>query len=215
MNAPDPTLTGNIKATRDDWLRLAIDVLVEKGVERVKILPLAEALGVSRSSFYWYFKDRRELLDALLETWERSNTGVFQRHCEMPSATIAEAVLNLFLSFLPKGGFNHRLDFAVREWSRRSPEVRAVVDRADEARLAAIAAMYARHRFAPEAAQMRARILYYMQIGYYALELNEPLAQRLERVPGYVEGFTGVAPGEAEMAAFRRQVEEVENGTDG
>jgi AcrR family transcriptional regulator len=34
-----------------------------QGVDAVRVMPLSEALGVSRSSFYWYFKDRDDLLD--------------------------------------------------------------------------------------------------------------------------------------------------------
>ena len=50
---------------------------------------------------------------------------------------------------------------------------------------------------------VRARVLYYMQIGYYALDLREPIEARLALTPHYLEAFTGVAPSEAEVAAFR------------
>ena len=69
-------LIGNIKVTRTDWLNVAMDVLVTDGVEQVKVLALAERMGVSRSSFYWYFKSRQELLDALLTSWDQTNTAV-------------------------------------------------------------------------------------------------------------------------------------------
>lgn len=193
---------GNVKVTRDDWLAAAMAVLVDAGVEQVKILTLSERLGVSRSSFYWYFEDRQHLLDDLLDVWNRSNTGVIQGHCALPSATIAEAVLNLFRCFVGVDAFDHRLDFAIREWARRSVDVRRVVDEADAARLAAIAQIYARHGFAAAEADTRARILYYMQIGYYAMELNEPLEERLGRVGGYVAGFTGVPATSDELEDF-------------
>ena len=41
-------LIGNIKVTRDDWLNMGLDLLIRDGVERVKVLALAEAMGVSR-----------------------------------------------------------------------------------------------------------------------------------------------------------------------
>ena len=67
-------LVGNIKVTRTDWLRVAMDVLVSDGVEQVKVLSLADRMAVSRSSFYWYFKSRQDLLDALLAEWQSTNT---------------------------------------------------------------------------------------------------------------------------------------------
>jgi AcrR family transcriptional regulator len=36
---------------------------------------LGARLGVSRSSFYWYFESRQDLLDALLDAWEVRNTA--------------------------------------------------------------------------------------------------------------------------------------------
>ena len=55
------------KVTAADWLKIALRTLIGEGVEQVRILPLAKKLGVSRSSFYWYFKDREDLLNKLLD----------------------------------------------------------------------------------------------------------------------------------------------------
>lgn len=193
---------GNTKVTRADWLAVAMDILVSDGVGAVKVLPIGARLGVSRSSFYWYFKSRSDLLDALLGAWEEGNTGVLTRHAEMPAPTITAAVCNLFRCFLDPALFNHRLDFAVREWARRDGHVRRVIDRSDTRRCAAIAAMFQRHGFSPYEAETRARILYFMQIGYYALDLSEPLDERLSRIEGYLLGFTGQTAQPAELAAL-------------
>jgi AcrR family transcriptional regulator len=69
-----PTQSSNIKASRDDWLDVALSVLAVEGVDHVTVLNLSERLGVSRSSFYWYFKNRDELLGALLDRWDELNT---------------------------------------------------------------------------------------------------------------------------------------------
>lgn len=201
---PDDALHGNAKASREDWLNAAMDILVSDGVTQVKILPISRRLDVSRSSFYWYFQSREDLLDQLLSAWERGNTGIMVAHTEMPAQSIAEAVLNFFRCVVSPDGFNHRLDFAVREWARRDPDVRAVIDRSDTARHAALARMFARHGFDEAASDIRARVLYYQQIGYYALELNEDLEQRLARVAGYVEAFTGQKATDGEIAEFAR-----------
>ncbi|MEM8792265.1 MAG: TetR/AcrR family transcriptional regulator [Pseudomonadota bacterium] len=204
--------TGNIKATREDWIDASRDILIDQGVEQVKILTVSERLGVSRSSFYWYFRDRADLLDHLLQAWEEGNTGVIQRHAAMPAETITAAVLNLFRCFIEPDGFNHRLDFAVREWARRSQPVQDAVARSDQTRLAAIAGLFERHGYDPLEATSRARILYYMQIGYYALDLQEPAETRLANVPGYLEGFTGKPADRRELAAFTTHIRQVLRG---
>jgi len=193
---------GNIKVTRDNWLQLALDVLVSDGIGEVKVLKLADRLGVSRSSFYWYFKSRQDLCDALLDHWDATNTAVILAHAEAPQPTITAAVAHLFRCFVDPDLFSPQLDFAIREWSRRSGPVRAILDRADERRVAALHAMFARHGYAEREAYVRARILYYMQIGYYSLELSEPLSERLARTPEYLHGFTGRMPYPGEIAAL-------------
>ncbi len=205
LHRDDPAkypLTGHVKVTREDWLNAARDVLVSEGAGEVKILTLATRLGVSRSSFYWYFGSRAELLAALLDDWEARNTAPVLHHCALPADTITEALCNFFRCFVDDSIFDAHLDFAVREWSRRDKTVRTRIDAADAARLEAVTAMFAAHGYAPHEADIRARILYFMQIGYHALELRENMALRMERLPGFLEHFTGRKPSEAEVATF-------------
>jgi AcrR family transcriptional regulator len=195
-------LAGHTKVTREDWLNMARDTLVRDGAAEVKILSLADRMGVSRSSFYWYFKNREDLLQALLEEWEARNTALVVAHCGMPARTITGAVCNFFRCFVDPSRFDHGLDFAVREWSRRDEGLRARVDAADAARIDAVTAMFARHGHAPADADARARILYFMQLGYHALDVRETMALRLSRVPPYLKGFTGRDPDPEELDAF-------------
>src|SRR6476646_7982115 len=83
--------SSNVKATRDNWLDLALSVLALEGVDRVTVLNLSERLGVSRSSFYWYFKNRDEMLDALLNRWDEINTRSIVAKAQAPAATVNEA----------------------------------------------------------------------------------------------------------------------------
>jgi AcrR family transcriptional regulator len=65
---------GKTLLTRQDWTNAALDALAEHGVAGVAVDRLARELGVTRGSFYWHFSDRRELIDAALEQWEREYT---------------------------------------------------------------------------------------------------------------------------------------------
>lgn len=198
----DEALPGNVKVTRDHWLDAAMDLLVRNGVSEVKVLTIGTRLGVSRSSFYWYFDSRKDLLNQLLEKWERKNTDIVVRYSELPAATITEAVSNFFRCIIIPDGFDYRLDFAVREWARRDGMVRQVIDRSDTARQEALTRMYERYGYSPQEADIRARVLYYQQIGYYALELSETLETRISRVEGYLYCFTGIQPSREEVDAF-------------
>jgi AcrR family transcriptional regulator len=199
---PDAPAKGNVKVTREDWLKLAGEVLIERGVSHVKVLTLANSLGVSRSSFYWYFRSRKDLLDQLLEGWEGQNTRAVLDHAARPAGNICRAVMYLFECFIDPNQFDPRLDFAVREWARRSPAVRARLDAADEARVNAIRDMFLRHGFEEAEAFTRARIIYFMQIGYYALVENEPFETRFTLLQTYLVAYTSEEPDPAEMWEF-------------
>ncbi|MGI3186970.1 TetR/AcrR family transcriptional regulator [Nioella aestuarii] len=203
-DAHEPRPVAHTKVTRKDWLNVARDILISDGVDSVKVLTIGNRLEVSRSSFYWYFKSRQDLLNQLLAEWERTNTGIMIAHCEMPAKTITGAVANFFRCIVDPDGFNHQLDFAVREWARRDGKVRRVIDRSDTARHEAIAKMFIRHGYDASEADIRARVLYYQQIGYYALELAETLEERLPRLAGYLYCFTGVQPQPGEVEDFVR-----------
>ena len=205
MDEANPLL-GNTKVTRQDWLDAATHVLVTDGVERVKILTLANRLDVSRSSFYWYFESRAALLSALLDHWMASNTGALVAHAAQPMATISAAVCNVFVCFVDETRFNNRLDFAVRDWARRDKDVRQVLAMSDDQRLDALASMFERHRYSKPEARIRARVLYYMQIGYTDADLQETTQERLDQVANYIFAFTGQHATDAEMANFRATV---------
>ncbi|MEX0305196.1 MAG: TetR/AcrR family transcriptional regulator [Leisingera sp.] len=202
-NPEKEPLAGHIKVTPEDWLNVARDLLISDGVGEVKVLAIGERLGVSRSSFYWYFKSRKHLLEALLDDWEARNTGPILTHCQLPAGNISEAVCNFFRCFIDPELFDNRLDFAVREWSRRDGNVRQRIDAADALRLQAVTAMFENHGYPPYEADARARILYFMQCGYHALEVREPMEARTARLEGYLLGFTGVEPDPEAVKAAR------------
>jgi len=199
-------LSGNIKVTREDWLNVAMDLLVSDGVGEVKVLAIGDRLGVSRSSFYWYFKSRQDLLDALLENWQATNTAALVAASQEDAPTITQAVCNVFRCFLNPERFHNALDFAVRDWARRSGKVRKALDRSDTTRLDALEAMFLRYGYEPGDAKSRGRILYFMQLGYNAAELDETLEERLAILPDYIVGFTGIAAKQDELEAFSTDV---------
>ncbi|WP_299744137.1 TetR/AcrR family transcriptional regulator [uncultured Tateyamaria sp.] len=211
--AKDP-LVGNIKVTRQDWLNAALSVLKQGGVEAVKVAELAGQMGVSRSSFYWYFKNRTDLLNALLQHWERTNTAAMVAQANAPADTITEACCNVFRCNINTALFDNRLDFAIRDWARRSDRVNAVLKAGDDARIAALTHMFLRFDYPELEAKARARVIYYMQLGYDDANLGETLNERLAMVPGYLVAYTGHAASDAEIEAFATYARDVTGHTD-
>ena len=190
------------RGSADVWIEAAYTLLIKGGVEAVKILPLAKGLRLSRTSFYWHFADREALLAALVRRWQEKNTGNLIRQTELPAASINAAALNLVDCWITPELFDSQLDRAMRNCARTDPKLRAAFAAADAARLAAIRAMYLRHGYAMHEADVRANAVYLTQVGYIDLDARETLEARLQRVPTYVEIFTGQKVSETELAGF-------------
>ncbi len=191
--------------TRAEWIDAARALLVAEGIEAVKILRLAERLGVTRGSFYWHFADRADLLDALLALWMRQNTRAVIDAVDA-ALDLTAGILGLFDVWVDAARFDPDLDAAMRDWARRSPKVRRAVEKADDARVKAIADLFARDGYAATEAFIRARIIYFTQVGYHALGIHETLAERFSYIESYFTGFTGrILPPEI-AAAYRARL---------
>lgn len=184
------------------WLDVAQAALLDGGVEAVKIQPLAQQLQLSRTSFYWFFKSREELLAALLTRWRNKNTGNLIQRTEAYAETVAEAMLNVIDCWIDPALFDPKFEFAVRSWAVQSPEVLAEVRRADGERLLALTEMLNRFGDDPALADVRARTTYLTQIGYISMQTEEDVATRMARAAAYVEIFTGRVPEAHEVARF-------------
>ncbi|TXH94976.1 MAG: TetR/AcrR family transcriptional regulator [Pseudorhodobacter sp.] len=202
MNTQTPTERG-WRGSADLWLDAAYQLLVDGGVEAVKVMPLAERLGLSRTSFYWHFADREALLDGLIARWETKNTANLIAQTRKPAATITEAALHLCDCWFMPEIFDDRLEFAIRTWALTDPELGKTLAAADASRIAAIKAMFLRFDYPEDEADIRAYTVYLTQIGYISMRFDEPLASRLDRAAPYAMTFTGRTPSESEIRDFR------------
>jgi AcrR family transcriptional regulator len=105
----------------------------------VRVEPLARALGVTRGGFYWHFADRRALLDAVLDTWERSTTEEVAEYLESKGGD-AHAKLRRLFTLTSPGVV--RTDLAVRDWARRDNTVAERLRRIDNRRMGYLRSLF-------------------------------------------------------------------------
>ncbi|MBD0416890.1 TetR/AcrR family transcriptional regulator [Oryzicola mucosus] len=191
------------RSTKEDWLNLAVETLVAEGIDQVKVQVMAKTLGVSRSSFYWFFESIPDLQNQLLDFWLRRNTGPIIEGAMRPAKTINKAVCNVFECWVDRTRFDPDLDNAVRFWARREARIRKIVDEADSQRVEALTRMFHRFDYPLEEANTRARVLYYTQIGHFTLQPRETARERFSHVPSYLVTFTGVQPEQTDMEALK------------
>ncbi|KAA1179819.1 TetR/AcrR family transcriptional regulator [Rhizobium tropici] len=190
------------RGSPEGWLEAAYSSLIDSGVDSVKIQPLAKKLKLSRTSFYWFFKDREELLSALVSRWRDKNTGNLVKQSEAYAESVAEAMLNVFDCWLDKDLFDSQFEFAVRSWALQSTDILEEVRRADHIRMEALLQMFTRFGYDAGSADARARTTYLVQIGYISMQSKEDIAVRMKRIPEYITIYTGQIPQQRELDRF-------------
>jgi len=144
------------------WLEVAFDALAAGGIDAVRIEPLARALGVTRGSFYWHFKDREALYKAMLKEWrERASYMIFNRleRSTESAGTRLERLLALPFSS-PRSARGAAIELAVRLWSRRDKGAAKAVRHIDRVRLEYFTKLMQEHGVAASDAKQRAYLFY-------------------------------------------------------
>lgn len=169
-----------------DWLDAGLKALAKNGVAALKADPLAKALGVSRGSFYWHFRDVEAFHAAVLARWRDIATERIIANVER-HADAAQAV-----EYLLRGAFAARsdLEVAVRSWATHDAAARKTVREIDQRRMSYIEALLKRSGMAAETARARAQILYWAFLGFELSDKplpgkeRERLIEELIRVSG-------------------------------
>lgn len=200
--APERTRTS---LTPERWIEAATELLVDQGIDSVRVDVLARALKVTRGSFYWHFRDREDLLRAVLQAWRAHATEQLTRRLESahddPRAQIRDLIS---LPFRGRAAARAaRIELAIRAWARRDPMARAFVDEADAARMGYIAQVFSALGFSIVEARSRAFLLYSYEVAESLLASQGSPAQREERA-AFVERLLQQPLAEGPGASARR-----------
>lgn len=177
------------------WIAIAKRTLIKKGVVAVKVDRLAKAAGVTRGGFYYRFKSRQGLLDALVEDWLTTNHKPIMDALQGPGSP-PERFRALIRLWLDERDYDPDYDAAMRSWSRLSPKVAALVHEIDDLRIDALRKLFADAGYDDAEAFVRARITYFHQVGYYAMGVRESAKRREELSELYYRILTGFRNGE-------------------
>ena len=176
---------------RDEWLNAARKALIKGGIDQVKVERLSKQVKVARSSFYCSFSSRGDLLDALLDHWEATNTGPMLRAIDAAITEGPKGIFRLTQLWIDEREFSPAYDTAVRNWGSKDPKVAAVVRAVDDKRIAAMTRLMQVFGFEGDEALVRARVLYFHQVGYYSLNIRDRTEERLRLLPIYIKAITG------------------------
>lgn len=167
----------------ESWIAAATEVLVDQGIDHVRVDVLATQLNVTRGSFYWHFRDREDLLRRVLMAWAELSTAQLTRRLETahddPRRQLRDVIS---LPFRGRAAVRAaRIELAIRAWARRDAMAREAVDAADAARLAYHQQIFVALGFAAEEAGMRAFVLYSYEVAESVLSRQGTAVHKQQR----------------------------------
>jgi AcrR family transcriptional regulator len=155
------------KLSREAWADAALEAIGRGGVAAVAVEPIASALGVTKGSFYWHFRDRRELLDAALARWEQRATADIIEQLTPIDDPVARLRRLFVIAF--GEGLEEEIEDAIFG-ALTDATVAEVVGRVNETRLGFLVECFKELGFSPTAAKHRARIAYAALLGHRRLQ---------------------------------------------
>jgi len=88
-------------ATRDRIVSAADELFYQRGFEHTSFADIADSVGISRGNFYYHFKTKDEILDAVIDL-RKANTrrmlDVWEREGENPVARIRSCIHILIMN---------------------------------------------------------------------------------------------------------------------
>lgn len=167
------------KLSRLDWLQIASDVLIEGGIDAVRVDPLAKLLKVTRGSFYWHFNDRDELLASILQEWETHNTSDIMDQVEAIEGTAKYKLLKLFEI---AAQIDDRLEKAIRVWGVNDERAEAAIARVDQRRLDYLQTLFQQVGYSRKEAKIRARVAYTVRLGWFMSTPPGKISERMAEI---------------------------------
>jgi len=144
------------RVSKVQWIAKALETFESSGVEAVKIERLAKALGISRSGFYWHFKNRQDLLEHLLDFWVSEYTGVLT---DNPDVIELDPKKRLYTTMeMIRDKHLTKYDLAMTSWAKLDPQVHKVVKKVVKMRLDYLRAIFAELGFEGDELEMRTRL---------------------------------------------------------
>ncbi|MEH6624962.1 MAG: TetR/AcrR family transcriptional regulator [Motiliproteus sp.] len=178
----------NVKIKREAWIHEAFSALADGGLECIKVEALAKRLKVTKGGFYWHFKNRNELLDALLLEWKRGRVETIHQQVsrDQPAAQTLRQLLELYTDHTnPRG---RAIELAVRDWARNSETTAITVRAVDTERLDAVAGLFLKLNLSSQEAFSRAYLFYSYVFGQSLLNYDgQALGE--DQIKAQCEGF--------------------------
>ena len=144
------------RVSKVEWLQTALDLLEREGIEAIRVERLARELGISKSGFYWHFKDREDLRNEIIDFWAHEFTEVLSRNPRMREGEPRELLRRTMEIILE----HHlgRYDLPMQAWAAADPGIAKRVRQVYRMRMEFVGSLFERLGFKGAELEMRTRL---------------------------------------------------------
>lgn len=153
------------RTPRSQWVNAGLRALARGGPDAVRVESLAETLSVSKGGFYWSFKDRSALLDAMLDKWERIGVDEVIAGVEAEGGDARAKLRRLFGLASATGRGRVKIELAMRDWGRHDKAVAKRLRRVDNRRMNYLRSLFAGFCSEEDAVESRSMLVFSLYIG--------------------------------------------------
>ena len=141
------------RLSKEEWLHRALELFVKGGNVKLRIDSLVKSIGVTKGSFYWHFKDRKDFIVSLSKYWVDYSTlqvvDIVNQQWGNPKKCLLILMKTVFEKDLGK------YDLTMRAWAAMNPEVAKIIRKTDEQRIATVSKLFYEMGFRGEELQGR------------------------------------------------------------
>jgi AcrR family transcriptional regulator len=152
---------------KEDWINLGYKLFAEQGASGIIVEKMAKTLKVNKSSFYWYFKTKKEFIRQLVTLWKNKETDRI-----INLTKDKKAGLEKFKAMIPliykKDPF---LDFVfyLKRYARKEKEIQKIIDNIEKQRIDYACIIIQDMGYSEREATIKASSLHKHFIGYHEL----------------------------------------------
>ena len=118
--------------SRKIWINRALQKLTDEGIDKVSIAALARDLSVTKGSFYWHFKGREDLHQAMLEHWGKVGSEVVFKEVDRVGGDGELRLKHMSDIIFKRYGDQLNLELALRDWGRKDPKIWEIIARCEQ-----------------------------------------------------------------------------------
>jgi AcrR family transcriptional regulator len=168
------------RTARSRWIEQGLLALAAGGPDTVRIVSLAQTLGVSKSGFYGHFADRNALLEAMLDTWERACTDELRDRVEREGGDARTKIQRAGILTRTSGLLS--IDLAVRDWAQRDEAIAERLRHVDNRRMDYLRELFSTFCSDTDEVEARGMLAFCLLIGNHFLAADHGTRTRAEVV---------------------------------